>query len=77
MNHEVVMKEIVSSIREDYGVDLIWKEGKEQKNEFFSYSELIDMKINVLDLLEHPNYYKVDGKRRKVRATPQGCCQIA
>ena len=71
------MKEVISSVREDYGLDLFWKEGREQKNDFFSYSELVDMKINVLDLLENPRYYKVDGKRRKVRATPQGCCQIA
>ena len=71
------MKEIVSTARDDYGIDLFWKEGKERKNEFFSYSELVDMKINVLDLLDHPEIYKVDGKRRKVRATPQGCCQLA
>lgn len=71
------MKDIVSSIREDYGIDLFYREGEVEKNEFFSYSELIDMKINVLDLLEHPRYYKVDEKRRKIRATPQGCCQMA
>ena len=71
------MKEIISSTREDYGIDLFYKEGKVEKNEFFTYSELVDMKINVLDLLEHPHYYKVDEKRRKVRATPLGCCQFA
>lgn len=71
------MKEILFSVREDYGVDLFYKEGKGEKNEFFTFSELVDMKINVLDLLEHPRYYKVDEKRRKVRATPQGCCQMA
>ena len=71
------MKEIISSVREDYGVDIFWKEGKEEKKDFFTYSELVDLKINVLDLLENPGFYKVDGKRRKVKATPQGCCQVA
>ena len=28
--------------------------------ESFNYSELIDMKINALDLLDHPKSYKVD-----------------
>ena len=71
------MKEIISTVREDYGVDIRWREGREERHDFFTYSELVDMKINVLDLLEHPRYYEVDGRRRRVRATPQGCCQLA
>jgi len=71
------MKEITSTVREDYGIDVFWNDGNDQKHDFFSYSELVDMKINVLDLLEHPGFYQVDGRRRKVKATPQGCCQTA
>ena len=71
------MQEIVSSEREDYGLNLTWRERGAKKGDFFTYSELVDMKINVLDLIEHPHFYRIDGKRRKILATPKGCCQCA
>ena len=71
------MQEIVSSERQDYGLNIFWKEKGTRKEDFFTYSELVDMKINVLDLIEHPGVYRVDGKRRKILASPKGCCQFA
>jgi len=42
------------------GIVVFWDESGEKKYDSFNYSELIDMKINALDLLEHPKAYKVD-----------------
>ena len=42
------------------GIVVFWEEKSEKKYESFNYSELVDMKINVLDLLERPKSYKID-----------------
>lgn len=42
------------------GIVVFWDEKGEKKYESFNYQELIDMKINTLDLLDHPIAYKID-----------------
>lgn len=42
------------------GIVVFWSEKDVKKSESFNFSELIDMKINALDLLERPKSYKVD-----------------
>jgi len=54
------MHAIVSSKKMENGIVVFWMEKEEKKYESFNYSEMIDMKINALDLLEHPKSYKVD-----------------
>ena len=54
------MYDIVSSKKMENGIVVFWNEQGEKKYESFNYSELIDMKINALDLLERPKSYKVD-----------------
>jgi hypothetical protein len=54
------MQDILSSKRMENGIVVFWEEKGEKKNESFNYSELIDMKINALDLLDRPKSYKVD-----------------
>jgi len=54
------MNDIVRSKKMENGIVIFWMEKGEQKYDSFNYSELIDMKINALDLLEHPKSYKVD-----------------
>jgi len=54
------MHDIVSSKKMENGIVVFWSEKDEKKYESFNFSELIDMKINALDLLERPKYYKVD-----------------
>ena len=54
------MKEIVTTRKMENGVAVYYLEGKEQKYESFNYSELIDLKVNALDLLENPKTYRVD-----------------
>ena len=48
------------------GIVVFWMEKEEKKYESFNYSELIDMKINALDLLDHPKSYKVDAAGHKL-----------
>jgi hypothetical protein len=54
------MQDILSSKKMENGIVVFWDEKGEKKNESFNYSELIDMKINALDLLDRPKSYKVD-----------------
>lgn len=56
------MHDIVSSKKMENGIVVFWDEKGEKKYESFNYSELVDMKINALDLLERPKSYKVDPK---------------
>jgi hypothetical protein len=54
------MNDIVGSKKMENGIVVFWMEKDEKKYDSFNYAELIDMKINALDLLEHPKSYKVD-----------------
>jgi len=54
------MHDIVSSKKMENGIVVFWDEKGGKEYESFNYQELIDMKINSLDLLDHPKSYKVD-----------------
>jgi hypothetical protein len=54
------MHNISSSKKMENGVVVFWEENGEKKYESFNYQELIDMKINSLDLLDRPKSYKMD-----------------
>jgi hypothetical protein len=60
------MQDIVSSKKMENGIVVFWDENGEKKNESFNYIELVDMKINALDLLERPKSYKVDKAAHKL-----------
>jgi hypothetical protein len=54
------MHDIISSKKMENGIVVFWDEKDGKKYESFNYQELIDMKINALDLLDRPKSYKVD-----------------
>jgi len=54
------MQDIASSKKMENGIVVFWEEDGGKKSESFNYIELVDMKINALDLLERPKSYKVD-----------------
>ncbi|MFZ1128563.1 hypothetical protein [Methanoregula sp.] len=56
------MHDIVSSKKMENGIVVFWEEKGEKNYESFNYSELVDMNINALDLLERPKFYNVDPK---------------
>jgi len=60
------MQDIVSSKKMENGIVVFWDEKGEKKNESFNYQELVDMKINALDLLDRPKSYKVDKDAHKL-----------
>ncbi len=60
------MHDILSSRKMENGIVVFFEENGEKKYESFNYSELIDMKINALDLLDKPKSYKVDKAAHKL-----------
>ncbi len=58
------MHDIVSSKKMENGIVVFWDEKGEKKSESFNYAELVDMKINALDLLDRPKSYKIDTDAR-------------
>lgn len=62
------MKDIVGSKKMENGIVVFWMEKEEKKSDSFNYSELIDMKINALDLLKQPKLYQVDVSGHKLIA---------
>ena len=60
------MHDVVSSRKMENGIVVFWEEKGEKVYESFNYSELIDMNINALDLLERPKSYKVDKDAHKL-----------
>jgi hypothetical protein len=60
------MHKIVSCRKMENGIVVFWIEKDEKKYDSFNFSELIDMKINALDLLEHPASYSIDVEAHKL-----------
>jgi hypothetical protein len=60
------MQPIVSSRKMENGIVVFWHENDEKKYDSFNYSELIDMKINALDLLDRPRSYGIDVEQHKL-----------
>jgi hypothetical protein len=54
------MQDIFGSKKMENGIVVFWDEKGEKKSESFNYIELVDMRINALDLLDRPKSYKVD-----------------
>ncbi len=60
------MYDIIKSRKMENGVAVYYNEGGLEKFESFNYSELIDMRINALDLLDDPKNYSVDKAGHKL-----------
>ena len=60
------MKDIVSSKKMENGIVVFWEEGPGKKYDSFNYSELIDMRINALDLLDDPKAYTIDVEGHRI-----------
>ena len=60
------MKEIVSSKKMENGIVVFWEEPEGNEYDSFNYSELIDMRINALDLLDDPKAYAIDVEGHRI-----------
>jgi hypothetical protein len=64
-----VMKKITESRKYQNGIQIFFDEKNEDEFAFISFPELIDMKINALDLLEHPSINMFDDKQQRIIST--------
>jgi len=63
------MQKIESSKKHQNGIQVFWTENGKELTDFFPYEELIDMKINALDLLNNPGIYRIDAKNHKIESS--------
>lgn len=63
------MYNITKTRKMENGVAVYYVEKGEEKFETFNYSELIDLKINALDLLKDAKHYSVDTKKHRIVMT--------
>jgi len=63
------MEKIMRTERCGDGVNVIWKKAGKETTSWFSFTQLIDMQVNALDLLQHPGSWGMDEKAGKVVLT--------
>ena len=51
------------------GVNVVWKKARKEVTTYFSFTQLIDMRVNALDFLEHPWRWGMDEKTGKIILT--------
>ena len=67
------MQRITGSKKYQNGVQVFWTEEGKETNDFFSFEELVDQKINALDLLNNPRIYRVNVIGHKIESSVAGC----
>jgi len=60
------MHDIARSRKMENGIVVFWEENGKGKSESFNYQDLIDMKINALDLIDNPGGYSVDREAHRI-----------
>jgi hypothetical protein len=60
------MYDIKASKKMGEGILISWEENNMNKYESYNFQELVDMKINALDLLDRPMSYRVDNVAHKI-----------
>jgi uncharacterized protein YndB with AHSA1/START domain len=67
------MEQITRSKKYQNGVQVFWTEEGNEKKEFFSYDELVDQKVNALDLLNNPRLYLMNAPGHQIESIAAGC----
>jgi hypothetical protein len=70
--YQDIVKNVYNCKKTEAGVALVWQEGKKENQEVFSFSELEDMRINVQDLIDHPDLYRIDLQEHKIYQSQVG-----
>jgi hypothetical protein len=63
------MQKIAKTERCGDGVNVFWKKAGKETTTYFSFTQLVDMQVNALDLLQHPASWGMDEKTGKVILT--------
>ena len=67
------MQQITGSKKFQNGIQVFWTDKGMDLNDFFSYEDLIDQKINAFDLLNNPRIYQVNAASHKIESLVVGC----
>lgn len=67
-------EQVKGSRKTDTGIEISWMEDGSNRKQFYSYEEIIDMKVNAIDLIENPRFYLVDTRNKRLIPTSRGCC---
>jgi hypothetical protein len=65
------MQQIVATSKRDTGIEVQYEKKSNIMGTFFTYEQLIDMKINALDLLDVPDMYLFDEKSQVIRMSDE------
>lgn len=63
------MQQVTSSKKDRNGIQVSSSYGGKEVMDFFTYEELVDQKINALDLLDNPGIYRVDTLRHTIESS--------
>ncbi len=69
------MEQLTESRKSDTGIEVSWLENGSSQHRFFSYQDIIDMKVNASDLIENPRFYLIDTRNKRIIPTSRGCCE--
>ena len=50
-------------------IQIFWTKEEQEFHDFFLYAELVKMKINVLDLLQNPKFYRINAKKHAIESS--------
>jgi uncharacterized protein YndB with AHSA1/START domain len=67
------MEQITSSKKYQNGIQVFWTDAGKKMNGFFSYEDLVDQRINALDLLNNPRLYLMNGPGHQIESAAAGC----
>ena len=60
------MQKIARTERCGDGVNVFWRKAGKETTTYFSFTQLIDMKVNALDVLNTPSNYGIDEKTGEI-----------
>ena len=60
------MRQILRTERRGDGVSVVWDKAGEETTTYFSFTQLIDLQVNALDVLNTPSNYGIDEKTGKI-----------
>jgi uncharacterized protein YndB with AHSA1/START domain len=67
------MQQISSTKKYQNGIQVFWTDAGKELNDFFSFDDLVDQKVNALDLLNNPRIYWMNVIAHKIESSVTGC----
>jgi hypothetical protein len=64
-----LMQQIASTKKYQNGIQVFWTNEGKELSDFFPFEELIEMKINALDILKNPKIYRIDAKNHRIESS--------